>query len=125
MTKILIVDDSTSVHVFTKACLKKIGFNDFTDVFNGQEATQIFSSDIDLILLDWEMPVMNGPETVKWFRSNGIKVPIIIMTTRNSLKDITYMLELGADDYMMKPFTSDIIEEKIKPFIKGLKHDVA
>ena len=113
--KILIVDDTKSVHSFVKAMLTKYPQVEFTDVFNGEEAMDFLkkSGEPHLILLDWEMPKKNGPQTLKELKSIGIKAPVIMMTTKNSPEDIQSMLEAGAIEYLLKPFTLDILLEKI------------
>jgi two-component system alkaline phosphatase synthesis response regulator PhoP len=69
---------------------------------------------VDLILLDWEMPKLTGIQTLEKIRSMGIKTPIIMLTSKNSPDEIMQALTLGANEYMMKPFTADILIEKIE-----------
>jgi two-component system, chemotaxis family, chemotaxis protein CheY len=117
MFKLLLVDDTKSVHAFVKELLRKRTDFLITDAFNGQEAINIIQSsesDFDLVLLDWEMPVKDGLDTLKNLRTMGSALPIIMMTTRNSPDDIAKILELGASEYLMKPFTADILFEKIE-----------
>lgn len=115
MKKILIVDDSKAVHSYLKDCFKD-GKYQIEHVFNGQEAFDKVKSQqkYDLILLDWEMPVMTGPEFAKKIRSENVPTPIVMMTTKNAVEDIKFMLENGASEYMMKPFTKDILFEKVQ-----------
>jgi DNA-binding response OmpR family regulator len=116
--KILIVDDSKPVHSYTKICLQELGFADFLDAYNGDEALLALSKEVDLILMDWEMPIKDGATTLRELRAQGIEIPVVVVTTKNRLQDITFMLDLGANDYMMKPFTVDVLNEKIQPFLK-------
>ncbi len=112
---ILLIDDSKSVHNYIKDALKD-GGHIFFSGFNGQEGLDIFmenSDKIDLIFLDWEMPIMDGPTTLKNLRSGTCECPIIMSTSKNSMENITTALSLGANEYMMKPFTKDVILEKI------------
>jgi len=67
----------------------------------------------DLILLDWEMPVKDGPTTFKELKTMGLKTPVFMLTSKNNPSDIIQMLEEGVTEYMMKPFTADIVREKI------------
>ena len=115
MFNILIIDDTRSVHAFVKSLLSQTEGITTTDVFNGEEALEVLKagSRFDLILLDWEMPILNGPETLTRIQSMGVETPAIMMTTKNAPEDITRMLEAGAKEYMMKPFTIDILFEKI------------
>lgn len=117
MFKVLIVDDTKSVHTFVKELLKKKSGMVFTDAFNGQEAIDIVKNSkesFDLILLDWEMPVKTGPESLKELKSIACSAPIVMMTTRNSPDEILKLLEMGTAEYILKPFTADILIEKIE-----------
>ena len=115
MFNILIIDDTRSVHAFVKSLLSQAQGITTTDAYNGEEALEILRNGtrFDLILLDWEMPKLNGPDTLTRIQSMGVEAPAIMMTTKNAPEDITRMLEAGAKEYMMKPFTIDILFEKI------------
>lgn len=115
MFEILIVDDTKSVHAFVNVLLGKSSGIKVTSVFNGAEAIDILRSEkkFDLILLDWEMPVLNGPDTLRKIKSMSVQSPVIMMTTKNSPEDIQKMLDQGVAEYLMKPFTIDILFEKI------------
>ena len=116
MKKILSVDDSKAVHAFLDSCLKEK--YEMSHVFDGQEAIDLLLKEdtavFDLILLDWEMPRVTGPEVVKALREANVQTPIIMLTSKNSVEDITMMLDLGVNDYMMKPFTPDLIQDKVQ-----------
>jgi len=115
MFNILIIDDTRSVHAFVKTLLAKAEGIATTDAYDGEEAIGILKNGgrFDLILLDWEMPKLNGPETLNRFQNMGVETPAIMMTTKNAPEDIARMLDAGAKEYMMKPFTIDILFEKI------------
>lgn len=117
MFRILIVDDTKSIHTFVKELLKKRTDLEFTDAYNGQEAIEVLmksEKEFDLVLLDWEMPVKTGPEALQAIKANGCKTPVVMMTTRNAPEEIAKLLEMGASEYLMKPFTADILLEKIE-----------
>ena len=116
MFKILIVDDSKTIHAFAKHLLSKSKEVCTESAMDGEQAIQLLEKDpsFDLILLDWEMPVLNGPETLKKLKSIGCKVPVVMMTTKDKPEEIAEMLALGAAEYLMKPFTVDILFEKIE-----------
>ena len=67
----------------------------------------------DLIFLDWEMPIKDGPTTFYELKELGLKTPVLMLTSKNDPKDIVKMIEAGVFDYLMKPFTQNIIEGKI------------
>jgi two-component system chemotaxis response regulator CheY len=115
MLRILVVDDSKAVHAFLKSCLSKFQVN-LTHVYNGQEAIDEISKNsapFDLILLDWEMPVLDGPSTFDKIQSLPQRAPTLMMTTKNSFDDVSVMVKKGVSEYMFKPFTPDILLEKL------------
>ena len=116
MFRVLIVDDTRSVHAFVKSLLLKSNEIEVTSVYNGAEAVELLkeTEQFDLILLDWEMPVLNGPETFQEMKRMDVKIRTIMMTTKNDPGDIQMMFSLGVDEYLMKPFTLDILFQKIE-----------
>ena len=113
MKKILIVDDTRTVHNFIKSITKDEDLS-FSHAFNGKEALELIKKEeLDLVLLDWEMPVMNGPETLKEIVAQHPDLPVIMMTTKNSYENVRDMMDMGACEYIMKPFTKDVFMEKI------------
>ncbi len=116
MFRVLIVDDTRSVHAFVKNFLLKSDEVRVSSVFNGAEAIDALKGkeEFDLILLDWEMPVLNGPDTFQLIKTMNIKASTIMMTTKNDPEDIKKMFDLGVAEYLMKPFTIDILFQKIE-----------
>jgi CheY-like chemotaxis protein len=115
MFRILIVDDTKSVHSFVKHILSRNRDIKTESVFNGSEALVLLKKDsaFDAILLDWEMPLINGPETLQALKRHDISIPVVMMTTKNAITDIQTAMALGASEYIMKPFTEDILFEKL------------
>lgn len=115
MKHILIIDDSKAVHAYVKNCFKTFDVK-LTHVLNGQEALDLIksgSTDFNLILLDWEMPIMDGPSTFDSLKCK-VTIPVIMMTTKNQPEDISFMLNKGVSEYVLKPFTQDILLDKIQ-----------
>lgn len=115
--KFLVVDDSRTVHAFMRACLQQAeGAVEMESAMDGAEAVEKLRArpppPPDLIFLDWEMPRKNGPDTFHELRELGVQTPIIMLTSKSDIGDITRMLDAGVDEYVMKPFTADIILEK-------------
>jgi two-component system chemotaxis response regulator CheY len=114
--KILCVDDTKAVHAFIRSLFAGLA-HELVPVYDGQQALdELAKSDfrgVDLVLLDWEMPVKNGLETMADIRKKTNALPVIMVTSKNDMDDITKMLEAGANEYIMKPFTRDILFEKI------------
>jgi len=113
----LVVDDSSTVRKIVSSILQKLGF-ECLQAGNGQEALDVVSQhpDIRLAMVDWNMPVMNGLEFVLKLRQNvsSEKMKVIMVTTETEMRQVTAALEAGVDEYIMKPFTSEIVEEKLQ-----------
>ncbi len=115
MLKILSIDDSKAVHSFLDDCFSETG-HELDHVLDSTEGLKILlegKKSYDLVLLDWEMPNLSGPEVLKELFKNKFETPVIMLTSRNSMDDISTGLESGAVEYLLKPFTRDIILDKI------------
>lgn len=114
--KVLIIDDSRATRSFIKRMLTNVGFETF-EADNGQTALMVLSEnrDIDLALVDWNMPVMNGLEFVKTVRQEPECEELLIMmvTTETEMDRVMQAVEAGANEYLMKPFTEDLLKEKL------------
>jgi len=111
----LVVDDSTAVRLYLRKILLPYGF-EVVDARNGREGLQrVREQQIDLVLLDWNVPVMNGLELLQHIRSEpGVGSPCVMMvTSENDLHEVAQALEIGANEYVMKPFTPEIIADKL------------
>jgi two-component system chemotaxis response regulator CheY len=114
MKSCLIVDDSRMIRRVARRIVKDLGF-ETVDAANGQEALDKCQLDMpDAILLDWNMPIMDGYEMLKALREmpNGDKPTVVFCTAVRDVDRIVEALSAGADEYIMKPFDSDIIESK-------------
>jgi two-component system chemotaxis response regulator CheY len=96
--------------------LKKAGVNDVVEVANGQEALDMLSkeTDIGIVLLDWNMPVMTGIETLKRIRSTDKQLPVVMITTESEKERVVEALKAGANDYLLKPFNPKDIFDKLQ-----------
>ena len=112
---ILVVDDSKAIYMMVSQMLDEAGH---TSVWaeNGADAIdKIKSNKIDAILLDWNMPVMTGPEFLEKNKTDSFTdAPILMMTTENKPDHIKKALSLGAVEYIMKPFTRDLLFDKLE-----------
>jgi CheY-like chemotaxis protein len=122
MFKILVIDDTKTAHAFVNSLLRNVNEISISSAFNGLEAIELIQAapDFDVILLDWEMPTLTGPQTFQQFKNKNIRIPIIMMSKKNSPEDIQQILQMGITEYIMKPFTTDILLEKIE-FVTGKK----
>jgi len=117
MLNVLLVDDTKSVHIFMKALLAKSPGINIHSVYNGQQALEHIAQNphfYNACFLDWEMPVLNGVETLREMQKMGLGFPVVMMTTKNNPEDIGLALSLGAAEYLMKPFTIDILFDKLE-----------
>lgn len=101
--KILLVEDEISLAEALIPLLKDNRFN-VTHVANYKEALKVLPSTYDVVLLDWALPDGDGIDLLKQWRSGGCTVPVIMLTARNDVTDKVLGLELGAHDYVTKPF---------------------
>ncbi len=114
--KVLTVDDSLTVRTMVRNILEEEGIK-VVEAENGQEALDVVTSqqDINVILLDWEMPIMDGFTFLTEVRTKNLapSTKIVMLTTLNKMSNILKAIEAGADEYIMKPFTPDVVLEKI------------
>ncbi|MBQ3108923.1 MAG: response regulator transcription factor [Clostridia bacterium] len=114
--KILIADDDIVVHESLGIYLKADGFEP-VDVYDGTSAISALTSEISLCVLDIMMPGMSGIEVCKEIRKNS-GVPIIMLTAKGEEIDRIIGLELGADDYIVKPFSPREVVARIKAVLR-------
>ncbi len=115
MPSCLIVDDSKVVRTLARRMIEPMGFT-IEEAENGQVALDKCKQKIpDFILLDWNMPVMDGLEFLKHFRAlpNGSTAKVVFCTTETDLEHITKAMEAGANEYIMKPFDEAILKDKL------------
>ena len=116
MHKILLVDDDRELTSLLKELLEMEGFN-VVIAYDGEQALQQIDSSIDLLLLDVMMPKKNGIETLKELRQIH-QTPVIMLTARGSELDKVLGLELGADDYLPKPFNDRELVARIRALLR-------
>jgi two-component system, chemotaxis family, chemotaxis protein CheY len=121
---ILIVDDSKTVHMMLKNTIGQVmGQATIYDAFNGFEAVaQVESLEIDIILLDWNMPEMNGIEPLKEIRANpeNRNIKIAMVTTEAQKDDVRKAISMGLNGYIVKPFNRDKVVAFLKQSIARL-----
>jgi DNA-binding response OmpR family regulator len=116
--KVLVVDDDISISTMLKKIVKSNGI-DADSVSSGEDALIWLSNQkCDLILLDINMHGMDGFEVIQKVREQGIQTPIIIVSARTEDFDTLYGLDIGADDYVTKPFNPITLGAKIKALIR-------
>ena len=118
MPKAMVIDDSRAMRLILGRTLSHFGY-DVLAAGNGKEALEVLAAsnpDLSLILVDWNMPEMNGLEFVKRFRADPRygSVPLMMVTTETDVEQMVMALDAGANEYVMKPFTEDIIADKLR-----------
>lgn len=116
MKSCLVVDDSKVVRMVARRILQELAF-EIEEAEDGQQALDACQRKLpDAILLDWNMPVMNGIEFLRALRKlpGGDGPVVVFCTTENDLQHIQEAISSGANEYIMKPFDSDIIATKFQ-----------
>ena len=118
MAKALVVDDSRAVRMLLVRTLKQLGY-EVQEAANGREALEVIeagNSGVKLVLADWNMPEINGLELLKRLRQNPAlsSLAVVMVTTETEIDHIAEALQAGANEYVMKPFTHDILVEKLQ-----------
>lgn len=114
---ILIVDDAVTSRMLTRRFLTELGFENLHEARNGLEALNLLETlaPPDLLLLDWNMPEMDGLELLRALRANPHmpNIKVLMMTTETETAKILEALQAGADEYIMKPFSQDMLADKL------------
>jgi two-component system chemotaxis response regulator CheY len=116
MKRCLVVDDSSVIRKVARRILEGLDFH-ISEAENGEEAIEACRDQIpDAILLDWNMPKMDGYEFLRALRRlpGGDKPKVVFCTTENDVAHIARALHAGANEYIMKPFDKDIVEAKFQ-----------
>ena len=115
--KILVVDDESNICELVRLYLKKDGY-DVTCVYNGLDALRLFSNQrFDAVILDIMLPGKDGIEVLKEIRKTS-RVPVIMLTAKGETIDKVLGLELGADDYVVKPFEPKELSARVKAVLR-------
>jgi Response regulator containing a CheY-like receiver domain and a GGDEF domain len=118
VSKVLVVDDSRTIRLILKRILTEIGFA-VCEAGNGREAIEVVNAEagsIEIVMADWNMPEMNGFELLTELRRRQelASLRVIMVTTEAELGHMSKALEAGANEYIMKPFTKEIVLEKLE-----------
>lgn len=119
--KFLVVDDSPTMRRIVINALKSFGIDDIVEAEDGQDAlSKLQKHNIDFVITDWNMPNMTGLDLTKTLRANDKwkNLPILMVTTRGLKQDIIEALQAKVNNYIVKPFTPQVLKEKIMAILK-------
>jgi two-component system, chemotaxis family, chemotaxis protein CheY len=117
MRTAIVVDDSRAIRMILARTVRELGY-DVREAGNGVEALDALNANpkTDLVVADWNMPVMDGLELLRNIRASAVfgGVPVVMVTTEAEIQQMTIAMEAGATEYVMKPFTSEILAGKLR-----------
>lgn len=115
--RILTVDDMSTMRKIIKTILNQLGYSNVEEAGDGKEALfKLRSAPFDLVLADWNMPEMDGLTMLKEIRNdpNLKHIPVIMVTAEAKKENVLAAIQAGANNYIVKPFTPEVLREKIE-----------
>lgn len=121
--KILLVDDSGTMRTIQKRCFLKLGVpeDSIVEAENGRVALDHFAAGaFDLVVSDWNMPVMDGLTLLKEIRQRNKEIPVLMVTTESEKGRVLEAIQAGVSDYLVKPFMPDDLRLKLEKWVPAL-----
>lgn len=116
--RVLIVEDKRSMAELLGRALEGEGYS-VAYAFDGEEALQYgMTNEFDMMLLDVMLPRMDGFAVLRKLREDRVRTQVIIVSSRDSMRDVVYGLDAGADDYLTKPFALDVLLAKVRAVMR-------
>jgi len=122
--KILVVDDMATMRKIIKGLLDQLGFKNIDEAEDGNVALQkLRSGNYDFVITDWNMPNMTGLELVQEIRKdeNLKHLPVLMVTAEAKKENVLLAIKAGVNNYIVKPFTAEVLKEKIEKIFSALK----
>lgn len=120
--KILLVDDSKTMRNIQRSVLTQLGEMTIEEACDGQDAmAKLATFQPDLMLVDWNMPNMDGLTFVKTYRTKNKSTPIIMVTTESERSRVIEAIKAGVNNYVVKPFTPDLLSQRITETLSKLQ----
>lgn len=124
-TKVLVVDDMSTMRKIIMKILKDVGFSDITEAADGNlawEAMKASPTNFELIISDWNMPNCSGIDLLKKVRADPKfkKTPFVLVTAENEQHQVVTAVTAGVDQYVVKPFSKDQLQAKLEGLHKKL-----
>jgi two-component system chemotaxis response regulator CheY len=112
--KIMLVDDSKTMRNIQRSVLAQLGYTQIEEACDGQDAlSKVQAFQPELLLVDWNMPNMDGLSFVKAFRQQNKATPVIMVTTESEKARVIEAIKAGVNNYVIKPFTPDLLSQRI------------
>jgi len=121
--KVLIVDDFATMRKVVRNLLKQVGYEDIVEAEDGVMALKALKSQkVDVIVSDWNMPNMTGLELLKAVRADEelCKTPFLMVTAEALQDNVVAAVKAGVSNYIVKPFTAEVLNEKIKKIMESI-----
>ncbi|MEA3221954.1 MAG: response regulator [Thermodesulfobacteriota bacterium] len=115
--KILVIDDFSTMRKIVKGILRQLNFNNIVEADDGSTGLNVLQNEqVDLIICDWNMPKVTGLELLKVIRADDAlrEIPFLMVTAEAKQENIVEAVKAGVNNYVVKPFTSEILDKKIK-----------
>jgi two-component system chemotaxis response regulator CheY len=116
-----IVDDFATMRKIFRNILKQIGFEDISEAEDGNDALRVLKDEaVGLVITDWNMPNMSGLDLLREIRKNPqtAKLPVLMVTAEGLKENVIEAVKAGVNNYVVKPFTAEVIQEKIVSIFK-------
>ncbi|USN98335.1 MAG: response regulator [Phycisphaeraceae bacterium] len=116
--KVMLIDDSKTMRNIQRSVLRQLGIEQIEEACDGQDAlSKVGAFQPDLILVDWNMPNMDGLSFIKAFRKQDKSTPLIMVTTEAEKSRVIEAIKAGVNNYLVKPFTPDMLSQRINETI--------
>ena len=115
--KVLVVDDFSTMRRILKNILKQIGYSDIEEAEDGNSAlVRLRQGGFGLVVSDWNMPNMTGLDLLKAIRADNAlnNMPVLMVTAEAKKENVMDAIKAGVNNYVVKPFTADVLKEKIE-----------
>ncbi len=119
--RILVVDDMSTMRRIIKTILNQLGYSNIEEAENGKQALgKLKKEKFDFVITDWNMPEMDGLELVKQIRSDDElkSLPVLMVTAEAKKENVMEALKAGVNNYIVKPFTPEVLKEKMEKIFK-------
>lgn len=113
--RIMLIDDSRTMRTIQRNILTQLGYKEIEEACDGQDAlSKVDAFNPDIILVDWNMPNVDGISFVKQYRARGRKTPIVMVTTEAEKARVIEAIKAGVNNYVVKPFTPESLSARIQ-----------